>query len=263
MLMSFSRRRLLLTALPGLVLFSDRVAAGTDVPVIAVASNMRFVAARIARAFRSETGRDLRLVFGSSGKFAQQIRAGAPFEMFMSANEGYVSDLHEDGYAPDAGSLYARGRLVEIAPEGGSLAPDGRLDNLAAMLRAGTLSRFAIANPDHAPYGMRAREALKNKGIWSDLQPYLVLGENVAQAAQFAVSGNAEGGIIAWSLALAPDLEGRARFAPIPEGWHRPLRQRMVLLDGAGPVAKAFCEFVQSPPARRIIAGHGFGLPEG
>jgi molybdate transport system substrate-binding protein len=137
------------------------------------------------------------------------------------------------------------------------------LDNLTKMLAAGQITRFAIANPDHAPYGMRAREALITKGIWDDLQPVIVLGENVSQAAQFALSGNAEGGIIAYSLALAPEVSPKGTYALIPADWHEPLRQRMALLKDAGPVAEAFYAYMKEPAAREIMERFGFALPEG
>jgi molybdate transport system substrate-binding protein len=108
---------------------------------------------------------------------------------------------------------------------------------------------------------MRAREALISRGLWDDLQPVMVLGENVSQAAQFALSGNAAGGIIAYSLALAPEVAARGTHALIPEDWHEPLRQRMVLLNGAGPGAEAFYAYIQTPEARAIMARHGFSLP--
>ena len=148
-----------------------------------------------------------------------------------------------------------------VVPNGSALTPDAGLDALETMLKAGEIARFAIANPEHAPYGMRAREALITRGLWDDLQPVMVQGENVSQAAQFALSGNAAGGIIAYSLALAPEVAARGTHALIPEDWHAPLRQRMVLLNGAGPVAEAFYAYMQTPEARAIMARHGFSPP--
>lgn len=234
-----------------------------DAPVVAVASDLQFVLAEIAGAFTAKTGMAVRLNFGSTGNFARQIREGAPFEMYMAADESYVAALNADGFTRDAGDLYALGRIVLMVPDGSPLVPDENLNNLEQMLATGEITRFAIANPDHAPYGMRAMEALKTRGLWEDLQPVLVLGENVSQAAQFALSGNAEGGLIAWSLALAPAVAPRGTYALIPEAWHKPLRQRMVLLNGAGPVAEAFYAYMQEPAAREIMARYGFVLPDG
>lgn len=230
-------------------------------PVIAAASDLKFAVEEIAAAFAAETGQEVRLAFGSTGNFAMQIRQGAPFEMFMAADEAFVLDLAAEGLTRDEGVLYGEGRIVLLAPEGSALVPDAGLDSLAALLEDGRLTRLAIANPEHAPYGRRAQEALMHRGLWEAVQPHLVLGENVSQAAQFALSGNAEGGIIAYSLALAPDVAARSRFALIPKDWHEPLLQRMVLLDGAGPVAERFYDYIQSQTAREIMVRYGFELP--
>jgi molybdate transport system substrate-binding protein len=232
-----------------------------DAPVVAAASDLQFAVAEVAEAFSAEGGQEMRLAFGSTGNLARQIREGAPFQMFMAADESFIADLHARGLTRDEGDLYALGRIVIMAPNGSALTPDARLDHLAALLEAGEITRFAIANPDHAPYGMRAREALVTRRLWDRLQPVLVLGENVSQAAQFALSGNAEGGIIAYSLALAPSVRDRGSYALIPEEWHAPLRQRMALLRGAGEEAQAFYAYMRSPAAREIMARHGFVLP--
>lgn len=236
--------------------------AQDDAPVIAAASDLQFAVEEIAAAFAAETGMRVRLSMGSTGNFARQIRAGAPFEIFMAADERFIDDLHADGFTRDKGDLYAIGRIVMMVPQGSSLVADGQLDTLAAALEAGEINRFAIANPDHAPYGMRAAEALRNKGLWDELQPFMVLGENVSQAAQFALSGNADGGIIAYSLALAPNIQVLGTYELIPEEWHEPLRQRMALLSNAGPVAEAFYDYINGPSARDIMERYGFVLPE-
>ncbi len=237
--------------------------AQDDVPVIAAASDLEFAVTAIAAAFAAETGMQVELSLGSTGNFATQIRQGAPFQMFMAADESFIAALHAEGLTRDQGTLYGEGRVVIMVPHGSALSPDAALDHLAAMLAAGTLTKFAIANPAHAPYGMRAQEALQHRGLWHAIQPHLVLGENVSEAAQFALSGNAEGGIIAYSLALAPDVARLGDYALIPDDWHDPLLQRMVLLDTAGPVAEAFYDYMQSPAAREIMVRYGFVLPEG
>lgn len=148
-----------------------------------------------------------------------------------------------------------------IARPDSGLPVDGELKGLAEQLAAGRIKRFAIANPEHAPYGRRAEEALRRAGLWEAIRPRLVLGENVSQAAQFAVSGSADGGIIALSLAKAPQMERLGRFALIPAEWHAPLRQRMVLLKSAGATAEAFYRYMQEPPARAVMRRYGFVLP--
>ena len=255
-------RRSVCSALAALAFAFGPATARGDMPVIAAASDLQFAVTEIASAFQAETGLQVRLSLGSTGNFARQIREGGPFEIFMAADETFIADLHADGLTRDEGDLYAVGRIVMMVPHGSALTPDGGLDELGEMLAAGQIRRFAIANPDHAPYGMRAREALITKGIWDDLQPFLVQGENVSQAAQFALSGNAEGGIIAYSLALAPQVAARGSYALIPEEWHQPLNQRMALLQGAGTVAETFYAYLQGPAARAIMERYGFVLPE-
>lgn len=245
-----------------LALGGSLASAQQEAPVVAAASDLQFAVEEIADAFHRETGMQVRLSMGSTGNFARQIREGAPFQIFMAADEKFIEDLHADGFTRDEGDLYAVGRIVMMVPHGSSLVADGRLDTLAAALEAGEITRFAIANPEHAPYGMRAEEALRHKGLWAELQPFMVLGENVSQAAQFALSGNADGGIIAYSLALAPNIQELGTYELIPEEWHEPLRQRMALLNNAGPVAEAFYDYINGPSAREIMERYGFALPE-
>jgi molybdate transport system substrate-binding protein len=236
-------------------------AQNADVPVIAVAANLQFALTEVAEAFAADTGREVKLAFGSSGNFVRQIRQGAPFEMFLSADEAFVHELAADGLTEGEGDLYAVGRLAIVVPHGSPLKADGTLKDLAAALEDGRVKRFAIANPDHAPYGKRAEEALRHAGLWEAIREKLVLGENVAQAAQFATSGAAQGGLVPYSLALDPNVAGRAEFDLIPQGWHAPLRQRMVLLKGAGETARAFYAYVGSPAGRAILKRYGYVLP--
>lgn len=230
-------------------------------PVVAAASDLNFALTEIAEQFAREQGQRVDLVFGSSGTLARQVRDGAPFELFLSADEAFVEDLAEAGLTRDRGTLYAIGRIVLFAPTGSPLIPSEGLDALAELLATGRVTRFAIANPEHAPYGRAAEAALRRRGLWNDLQPQLVLGDNVSQAAQFATTGNAVGGIIAYSLALAPNVRSRGAFALIPDADHPPLRQRMVLLKRAGAVAERFSRYVQEPAARAILKQYGFTLP--
>ena len=191
-------------------------------------------------------------------RLARQIRQGAPFALFLSADEDYVGALAGDGFTVDEGVLYALGRLVLFAPDGSPVEVDGKLSGLKEALKRGDIHRFAIANPEHAPYGRAAREVLRHAGVWNALQSKLVLGENVSQAAQFAVSGSCEGALIAQSLAMSPGVSGRGTFTVVPALWHKPLRQRMVMLPGAGKVARDFYAYLQGPKAGEIFARHGF-----
>lgn len=256
-------RRFILMLLVTLGLAAGRGMAQDAVPVVAAAANLQFAVTEVAERFTASTGMRVRLSFGSTGNLSRQIREGAPFEMLLGADDATPLALHRDGFARDRGMVYALGRIVLVAPIDSPLDVAQGLDGIRALLDRGQLTRFAIANPEHAPFGIAAREALIARGLWQDLQPFIVLGENVSQAAQFALSGNAEGGIIAYSLALAPEIAVNGTHALIPDDWHEPLRQRMLLLNEAGPVAEAFYAYMSGPEAREILKRYGFVLPDG
>jgi len=240
---------------------AGRVQAQPAVPTVAAAADLKFALEEVAAQFERESGHTLRLVFGSSGNFYSQILQGAPFHLYLSADEDFVLRLADAGKTLDRGRLYARGRIGILVPHGSPLRADGELKDLAAALRDGRLRKFAIANPEHAPYGQRAEEALRHAGLWHAIQPRLVLGENISQATQFAISGSTQGGIVALSLALAPSVSARGRFDLIPEAWHRPLLQRMVMLPGAPAAARDFYEHLSTPAAQAIMVRHGFAMP--
>jgi molybdate transport system substrate-binding protein len=230
-------------------------------PPIAAASDLKFAVDEIAAAFQKDTGHTVRLSYGSSGNFYRQIAQDAPFELFMSADEDFVFRLADRNLTVDRGVLYATGRIVLFVPSGAALKADAQLADLRRALEESRIRRFAIANPQHAPYGRAAMEALKSAGLWDAIQPRLVLGENVSQAAQFAASGATQGGIFAYSLALAPVFARVGTHVLIPEHMHGPLRQRMVLTHKAGAVARAFHDYLQQPAARAVFRRHGFVLP--
>lgn len=257
------RRHLLL---PALCLWMASGAGGATaqqpVATVAAASDLQFALTEIAAQFEKDTGQRLRLVFGSSGNFFAQIQQGAPFHLYLSADEAYVFKLADAGLTVDRGRQYALGRIGLFVPKGSPVKADGELKDLARALKASEVRKFAIANPEHAPYGARAREALQHAGLWPALQGRLVLGENISQATQFAASGNTQGGIIAYSLALAPQVAAQGDFALIPANWHQPLAQRMVLVKHAPAAARAFYEHLATPAAQATLARHGFGLPK-
>jgi molybdate transport system substrate-binding protein len=258
----------MLVAVPALVLglvlgpVLGMAASATDRATVAAASDLQFALAEIVAAFEAETGHTFTLVFGSSGNLYRQVQQGAPFELFLSADEAFVHGLVESRHARDAGALYAIGRLVLFARTGSPVDPRGGLGGLSAALADGRLTRFAIANPEHAPYGRAAEQALRQAGLWEAIEPTLVRGENVSQAAQFVASGAAEAGLIAYSLALAPALAAQGDWSLIEAAAHAPLRQRMVLTHRAGPAATALYEHLRGPAARETLARYGFVLPE-
>ena len=236
--------------------------AAQRAPTIAAAANLNFALTEIANQFERGQGTRVELVFGASGTLTRQIQDGAPFDMFLAADEEFPNQLVAAGLTRDAGVVYAVGRLVIFAPNGSPLAVDERLEGLGRLLKAGRATRFAIANPEVAPYGRAAEAVLRKRGLWDALRPNLVLGDTIAQAAQFATTGNAVGGLIAYSLVLSPGFADRGTYAVIPDAAHPPLRQRMVLLKRAGGVASRFYAYLQGEPARAIFRKHGFTVPE-
>jgi len=236
-------------------------AAPPSAPHIAAAADLQFALPEIVAAFARGGGAPLRLSFGSSGNFARQIVQGAPFELFLAADERFVAQVIAAQRGEGGGTHYATGRLALFLAQGSPIRADRELADFAAAVRDGRLKRLALANPEHAPYGRAAREVLEQRGLWLAVQDRLALGDNAAQAAQFAASGAAQAGLIPLSLARAPEMARRGAFVTLPEHWHTPLRQTLVLLKGAGPAAHAFAEFLRGPQAREILARNGFGLP--
>ncbi len=231
-------------------------------PTVAAAANLNVALTEIADQFARDRGTRVEVVFGASGTLTRQIRDGAPFELFLAADEAFPNQLSAAGLTRDAGAVYAVGRLVIFAPAGSPLAVDERLDGLARLAKAGGVSRFAIANPEVAPYGKAAEVVLRRRGLWDTLRPHLVLGDTIAQAAQFATTGNAVGGLIAYSLVLGPGFADRGSYAVIPDADHPPLRQRMVLLKRAGATSEQFYAYMQSDAARTILRRYGYGVPQ-
>jgi molybdate transport system substrate-binding protein len=257
---------MVLRRLPAVALCAILVAparAQSPPSLVAGAADLQFALTEIAARFRAETGQEVRLSFGSSGNITRQIEQGAPVEMFLSADEAFVFRLAEGGHTRDRGMLYAVGRVVLLTPPGSPLRTADGMEAIRAGLDAGRIRRFAIANPEHAPYGRAAEQALRAAGLWDRIRPHLVFGENVSQAAQFALAGGSQGGIVAYSLVLAPSMEGRGSFQLLPDSLHEPLRQRMVLTRRAGPVAGHFYAYMQEPAARGIMRRYGFLLPDG
>jgi len=231
-------------------------------PRIAAAANLNFALTAIAAQFARDRGTPVDLIFGASGTLTRQIQEGAPFELFLSADEDFPRQLTAAGLTRDAGAIYAMGRLVLFAPKGSPLTVDEGLIGLGRLLRSGGVTRFAIANPDVAPYGKAAEAVLKKRGLWDAIRPQLVLGDTISQAAQFATTGNAVGGLLAYSIVSSPEIAGRGAFALIPAGDHAPLRQRMVLLKHAGPIATQFYEYIRSRTARAVLRKYGYEVPQ-
>ncbi|ABE42126.1 molybdate ABC transporter substrate-binding protein [Polaromonas sp. JS666] len=241
----------------GLVSPASAQDAGSSRPaLIAAAANLQPVLAELVPLFERGQKSRVRVNIGSSANLVRQIQQGLPAELFLSADEDFALRLADAGLTPDRGLVYATGRLVLLVPAGSPLALDPQLRGLRSGLSQ--VQKFAIANPELAPYGRAAVQVLQKLDLWPALQGKIVLGENMAQATQYVSTGAAQAGITALSLALAPELATRVRYVLLPDDLHAPLRQRMVLLKNAGPAAHAFYEFLQSAPAKAVLMRYGY-----
>lgn len=225
---------------------------------IAAASDLKFALDEIIADYRrSKPHDDIDVVYGSSGKFHTQIRQGAPYDLFFSADIAYPRELVKAGLAATGVDPYATGRIVLWS---NSLdAQKLTLDSLTDP----KITRIAIANPRHAPYGKRAEEALRAKGLWEKIEKKLVYGENIAQTAQFVQTGNAQIGVIALSLAVNPELAREGGYWLIPDALHQPLEQGFIVTRRAAgnPLAHDFARHMDGPAARAVMKKYGFVLP--
>ena len=227
--------------------------------MVAAAADLKFAMDEIVAAFAKANPADrVRPVYGSSGKFHTQIRQGAPYDLYFSADIAYAHGLVEAGFAATEVRPYAVGRLVLW-----SAGLDAARLTLADLADP-RIARIAIANPKHAPYGKRAEEALRAAGVWEAVEPKLVYGENIARTAQFVQTGNAQVGIIALSLALNPELARRGGYRLIPDDLHQPLEQGFIITRRAetNALARRFADYMTSPEARAVMRDYGFVLPD-
>ena len=227
---------------------------------VAAAADMNAVLPEIVARYTKQTGQPVKLLFGSSGNLTNQIRNGAPFEVFFSADEEYPRQLIAEGLAvKDSLYRYGVGRLVLWVPNESTL--DLPTLGMKALLDP-SVKKIAIANPQHAPYGRAAEAALQHFGLYNQVAAKLVLGENVAQAAEFVESGNAQAGLIALSHALAPAMKNKGRYWTVPLDSYPMLNQVAVLLSRSKSQAAArlFVEFVRAPEATSLLAAYGFSL---
>lgn len=232
--------------------------AHADKIMVAAAADLKFALDEIVTTFQArEPGHEVEVVYGSSGKFHTQIQQGAPYDLYFSADIAYPRALAQAGFAASPVQPYAVGRLVLWSA---SLdARQLRLSNLTDP----KITRIAIANPKHAPYGQRAVEALQAAGVWSQVEPKLVYGDNIAQTAQFVQTGNAQVGIIALALAVNPTLSRQGGYGLIPDSLHTPLEQGFIITKRAQgkALAQRFADHMRSPQARTVMTRYGFVLP--
>ena len=224
---------------------------------VAAAADLEFAMRDIGKQFQKETGKNVKLIFGSSGSFFQQIQNGAPYDMFFSANLDYPKRLEAAGLTL-TGSYYqyARGKIVVWVPK------DSTLD-LSAGLKAlldPNIKKVAIANPQHAPYGQAAVSAMQKEGIYEKAKEKFVLGENISQTASFLMSGSADIGVIALSLALSPNMKDKGRYAEIPMGEYPPIDQACVILSSSkeSVLARQFLSYIKGTEVAKLLAAYGF-----
>ena len=226
---------------------------------VAAAADLQTLMPALAAQFQNATGRVINVTFGSSGNFFSQIQNGAPFDLFLSADIDYPRRLEAAGLV-EPGSIvtYATGRIVLWARKGG---PPDVTRGLQALADSG-VRRVSIANPEHAPYGRAAVAALRHEQLYERVRTKLVLGENVSQAAQFVDSGNADAGIIALSLALAPALKQRGTFYEIPASFYPSIEQAGAVIKSSGhkAAAREFLAFLRKPDVVRLMQTYGFAL---
>ena len=229
--------------------------AGGEAITVAAAADLQFAFGEIGQLFQRETGHKAVFIFGSSGTLATQIENGAPVDVFAAANSQFVDDLRARGMLlGDTQQLYALGRIVLAGDKRSGLSLR-EVDELARP----DVKRVAIANPEHAPYGRAARQALEARGIWEQVRPKLVYGENVRQALQYIQTGNAEAGIVALSIANVAEVD----YVLVDEGLHQPLRQALAVVAGSKheQAARELIVFINGPLGRPIMKKYGFLLP--
>jgi molybdate transport system substrate-binding protein len=235
--------------------------ATAAVPVtltVSAASDLTYAFGEIGRQFEAETGHKVVFNFGSTGQLTQQIEQGAPVDVFAAANVSFVEDLERQGLIlPDTKQMYARGRITLWARADSSL----QITSLADLTRP-EVRRLAIANPDHAPYGVAARQAMQTAGIWEAVQNKLVLGENVRQTLQYAETGNVDVAIVALSLSVPAAGGTSGRWTVIPQELHPPIDQALAVIKGTKheAAARAFAAFVNGPQGRQIMRKYGLVL---
>ncbi len=229
---------------------------------VAAAADLQFAFQDVAARFQKDTGKSVKLIFGSSGNFFTQIQNGAPFDVFFSADIDYPRKLEAAGLI-EPGTLYsyATGKIVLWVPNQSKLD----LGQGLRVLLDPAIRKIALANPEHAPYGRAALAAIKHENIYDKVSSKFVLGENISQAASFVASGSADIGIVALSLALAPAMKEKGRYVEIPTDEYPPLEQAAVILKSSQKkgIARQFIDFLKTPPIQELLRSYGFSVRSG
>ena len=250
--------RFLFALLASLSLLFAAPLRAQDKITIAAAADLKFAMDEIVAQFKkAHPQAGVETIYGSSGKFHTQIQQGAPFDLYFSADIALPRTLATEGLAASSVKPYAIGRIVLW-----SASRDAAKMTLADLADP-SLKKIAIANPKHAPYGKRAEEALRATGLWEKVEPRLVYGENIAQTALYAQTGNADIGIIALSLALNQELAAKGAYRLIDDKLHQPLEQGFIVTKRAAgnALARRFADFMDGKEARAIMVRYGFVLP--
>ena len=213
----------------------------------------------INSAFIASSKTEMRIVYGSSGNFASQIMNGAPFNLFISADESYPLELYKNGKTIDAGKVYAIGKLVILTKNSSGIKINTDKTELARVIAKA--NKIAIAKPELAPYGRAAVEYLKAVGLWDVAKDKLVYADNIGMATMFVSTGAADLGFTALSLAKSPELVKETSYLLLDESLYEPIKQRMVLIKGAPPEVSDLYQFMQSTKARQILLQSGYSLP--
>jgi molybdate transport system substrate-binding protein len=256
--MNFRRLSLIAALAAG---FISHLCAAQEITV-AAAADLQFAMQDVAARFQKETGKTVKLIYGSSGNFFQQIQNGAPFDMFFSANLDYPKKLEAAGLTePGSYYQYAKGKIVIWVPN------DSKLD-LTSGIKAfldPSVKKIAVANPQHAPYGQAAVAAMQGQNVYEKVKDKFVLGENISQTASFVVSGAADVGIVALSLALSPNMKDKGRYVEVPTDEYPPLDQACVVLGSSKnkETAREFLAFVKTAAIADVLRSYGFDVQDG
>lgn len=252
--------KILKAILLSLLLLTQQVAIAAESLTVAVAANVKFAFDDLAAAFTQDTGIEIKPVFSSSGKIVSQVKEGAPYDVFLSADMDYPDKLYKGGQAVTVPRTYAYGRLV-LWTKSDSLD----LGKGLAALTAAEVRKVAVANPKVAPYGAEALKAMDKLGLRAALEPKLVFAENIAQVVQYVDSGNVDAGFTAKSLVTAPETAGRGKWVDVPQDSYSPIAQGAVILRygqaNHGDAARKFYGFLYSARARDILARFHYGVP--
>jgi len=226
---------------------------------VAVAANMKDAFAEINTAFKAAGAPDIRIVYGSSGNFTAQIMNGAPFNLFISADEYFPIELYKKGKAIDQGVVYAIGKLAIISKNSAAISlGDSKSELIKVISKA---NKIAIAKPELSPYGKAAIEYLKAEGLWDIAKDKLIYGDNIGIATMYVVTGAADLGFTALSLAKSVEVAKETNFILVNSKLYEPIKQRMVLIKGAPREATTLYQFMQSPAAKLILQKYGYSTP--